>query len=103
MQADFKARLKAKNVMSWFGPPGDTDLWQAVDNGVGAALVRLYGEAQDEWQHDDENMERWDSCRITASERRILMTFWAAEAWVKLCSPQYARVRAPVTPHTLLQ
>lgn len=94
MQPDFKARLKKKNVMSWFGPPSDTDLWQAVDNGVGAAVVQLYGEAQDEWQHDDVNIERWDSNKLTASDRRILMTFWAAQAWAKFCTAKYDRVRA---------
>jgi hypothetical protein len=39
-------------------------------------------------KHFEQNLDAWQQGKITASERRILYTHWAAEAWVYMKSRQ---------------
>ena len=64
--------------------PGNTDELQPVDRGVGSALKRECTEVQDEWLRVKENFDKWKEGRISASERRILLTHWYAEAWERM-------------------
>ena len=43
------------------------------------------------WLDDDEHADRWYSNEnsFTASERRVLITYWGGNAYHKLCSPVY--------------
>ena len=34
----------------------------------------------DEWQDDDDNLEKWESNSLTASDRRVLLTNWYFKA-----------------------
>ena len=36
--------------------------------------------------HFEENLDAWVSGKITASERRILMTKWVGSAWSLFCA-----------------
>ena len=47
----------------------------------------------DAWLDLANNLERWDSAALSASDRRILMTRWVGEAWERFCSPAYDRLR----------
>ncbi len=64
--------------------PGNTDELQPVDRGVGSALKRECTEVQDEWLRVQGNFDKWKEGRISASERRILLTHWYAEAWERM-------------------
>ena len=79
-----------------FGPPGKTEFWQPIDaGGLGYTLKTLAGDAQlswlDETWHDAPagatamltNWDRWSNRKVSASQLRVLMTFWFAAAWEK--------------------
>ena len=38
----------------------------------------------EKWLEEDQNLEKWHD-KISAKERRILMTKWTADAWKELC------------------
>ena len=60
--------------------PKCTDEVQSVDAGYGK-LFRVYvGKALDAWLLNGDNVEKWDSNKLTASDRRILITQWTGEA-----------------------
>ena len=65
-----------------------TDLWQVVDAGIAQLLKVLTGLKHNEWLDEEDNADRWFSHenKFTASERRILITHWAGEAWDTLVS-----------------
>ncbi len=65
------------------------DLIQLVDNGVGAAWKRYLHEEMDDWLASPsdsgvDNMTLW-RLKLIASERRVLMTMWSANAWARVC------------------
>ena len=41
---------------------------------------------------DKRNYELWEQNKITASEKRILMTYVFGEAWMRLQEPKYKRM-----------
>ena len=75
----------------WYGLKNATDLWQVVDAGIAQLLKVLTGLEHRNWLDDDNNADIWFNHEepFTASERRILITHWAGEAWEKLISPKY--------------
>ena len=65
---------------------GCTDEIQVVDAGFGA-LIKFYAqEVSDEWLAIDENWEEWCSTRLSASRRRVLLTQWYGEGYVRACA-----------------
>ena len=40
---------------------------------------------QESWLESDENYAKWSSQKITATEKRTLITWWFGEAYKKLC------------------
>ena len=90
----FRKRARELNTLVWFFPPNCTDFLQPVDAGAGALIVLLYIRAQDRWLDKDSNLELWEN-KMTASQRRILVTQWLGEAWDMFLSPTYddARLR----------
>ena len=44
---------------------------------------------QESWLEPDENYAKWSSQKITATEKRTLITWWFGEAYKKLCSARY--------------
>ena len=70
-------------VFLCFLPPNMTNFIQPIDAGLGRT-VRIYiTHILDEWLMGDENMESWES-KMTASERRILLSHFVAEAMAKV-------------------
>jgi len=77
----FRQTMKTKhNVLVWNLPPGTTDITQPVDSGYGRAVKRLIGVQLAQWMENETNLEKWETGSITASDRRILLTHWVAEA-----------------------
>ena len=69
--------MKTKhNVLVWNLQPGTTDITQPVDSGYGRAVKRLIGVKLAQWLENDDNLEKWETGKITASDRRILLTIW---------------------------
>ena len=63
-----------------------TDEIQVIDCGIGKKTKSLMATQCDSWLEDDANLERWVSGKVSASERRILLTKWLATAWVEVCA-----------------
>ena len=92
----FKAAVRSINGIVYFGLPGATDIWQPVDAGYGYLIKKLTAQAQDEWLELDENVDVWmgnDDKKLTASDRRILITQWVGEAADKLQNEKYDNFR----------
>ena len=65
---------------------GCTDEIQVVDDGFGA-LVKFYAqEVSDEWLMVDCNWKEWCSTTLSASRRRVLLTHWYGEGYVRACA-----------------
>jgi hypothetical protein len=74
---DFRTLLRTKyNVLVWNLPPGTTDITQPVDSGYGRAVKRLIGVELSNWLMNESNMMKWESGKISASDRRVLLTVW---------------------------
>ena len=90
----FKEYLaKECNTLAWYGPAECTDEVQPVDAGAGRFLKVEIGRRLDMWLEQSDNLERWESKSLTASDRRVLMTQWMGEATQLLNSRQEYRFR----------
>ena len=46
--------------------------------------IKVYlGQLLDEWLDDEDNLEKWESNTLTASDRRILLAHWFYKASMK--------------------
>ena len=88
----FRRDAKALGTLVWYLPPNCTDFLQPVDAGAGALIVLLYLRFQDAWLDKDANLEQWEG-KLSASQRRILMTQWLGAAWEAFNSPDYDHAR----------
>jgi hypothetical protein len=93
---EFLSAVRGINGIVWFRLKDATGMWQPVDSGMGALYKRLVGQIQDEWLEEEENIELWlgnSERRLTASDRRILITQWVGKAHDRLLSADYDRTR----------
>ena len=78
---EFKRVLKKEcNTLLWLLPPKCTDEVQHVDAGYGKLFNVYVGKALDGWLLNGDNVEKRESNKLTASDRRILITRWTREA-----------------------
>ena len=92
----FKSEVSKLGGIVWYGVPNATDIWQPVDSGFGQLLKKLTDHEQQQWLESDENIDIWlgnSEKKLTAKERRILITHWVGEAYKKLQSDQYKNSR----------
>ena len=61
-------------------PAGCTDEVQPIDAGYGRRLKDAVGQQLDMWLEHGENVAKWDSIGLTASERHVLLARWLAAA-----------------------
>ena len=61
-------------------PGGCTDALQPIDASLGALIKVEVGKQLDIWLENGDNLERWESNALTASDRRVLLTKWVATA-----------------------
>jgi len=98
--AAFLQPLKDAGGEVFFGPPGLTDIWQPIDRGsLGRLLKQLVRAIQSEWldrtshQVDaaGEHLANWQLWErgLAASERRVLLTHWCAEAYQQFLGERY--------------
>ena len=72
--------LKECSTLLWLLPPKCTDEVQPVDSGYGRLFKVIVGKSLDAWLLNADNVERWESNKLTASDRRVLITQWVGEA-----------------------
>ena len=78
-----KSTLRNQHTSIAMIPPGCTSLIQPLDVVVNAPFkskIESYAE-----QHYEANINNWMNDKYTASDRRVLMTKWIADAWVDIC------------------
>ena len=68
------------NTLAWYFPANKTDQVQPVDAGVGRMLKVEVGRQLDIWLGQADNLEKWESNKLTASDRRVLITQWVGPA-----------------------
>lgn len=91
---EFKEYLaKHCNTLAWYGPSECTDEVQPVDAGAGRFLKVEVGRQMDIWLEQSDNLERWETASLTASDRRVLITQWMGAAMARLNSQQAYRYR----------
>ncbi|KAK3274165.1 hypothetical protein CYMTET_17640 [Cymbomonas tetramitiformis] len=56
-----------------------------VDQGAGREVKRDIDYEQNEWLEVLENLEKWENTELSASDRRILMTWWAGNGYKRTC------------------
>ena len=84
-QEDYKKMNKELNQsLSWYSPPQLTDDTQPVDDGAGRDCKLKIGETMDDWLEVAENLEKWENGELSASDRRVLLTHWTAQAWTRV-------------------
>ena len=57
-------------------PPNETDQVQPIDRGLGRHVKIYLGQEMDAWLDDDDNLEKWEDNKLTASDRRIFLCTW---------------------------
>ncbi|CAB1110373.1 unnamed protein product [Ectocarpus sp. CCAP 1310/34] len=81
------------NTLAWYGPSECTDEAQPVDAGAGRFLKVEVGRQMDIWLEQSDNLERWETASLTASDRRVLIAQWMGAAMARLNSQQAYRYR----------
>ena len=57
-----------------------TDKVQPIDAGYGKMIKKKIGESMEGWLENDDILTKWHD-KISATERRVLMTKWTGETW----------------------
>lgn len=71
------------NAIVYLLPENHTDKVQPIDAGFGKMHKTKIGEEMDKWLEEKDNLELWHD-KLSARQRRILMTKWAGAAWREL-------------------
>ena len=66
---------------------------QPGDAGYGRQVKLEVGKALEAWLEKGDNVEKWDTNKLSASDRRILLTHWVGDAVAKVDSDQPYRRR----------
>ena len=64
-------------------PENHTDKIQLIDTGCGRMMKVKIPAAMDRWLETEDNLDKWHE-KLSAKDRRILMTQWTGEAWSEL-------------------
>ena len=87
----FVDAMRAQKSVMKFGPKGATNVWQPVDHHIGRVYGRLVGTYYDEWM--EKEFDTIVDGKVTASERRILLTKWVGRAYRQLEAEREKRER----------
>ena len=79
-QPEYISLLKKWAVDDHKLPPNETYQVQPIDRGLGRHIKIYIGQQMDEWMDVDENLDKWESNSLTASDRRILLANWYFKA-----------------------
>ena len=88
-----------KETQSWFSLPNDqTDKVQPINQGYRVMMKTRIGDALDRFLDVPENIDLWPG-KLSARQRRTLLTKWAGDAWQEL-SDNYGETRWKLFQHT---
>ena len=76
IQPEFLAKLETVNCCRNLSPAECTDQVQAIDAGFGRQLKVEVGNEYEEWLEDDDNLDKWENGKLSASDKRIMVTTW---------------------------
>ncbi|KAK3234439.1 hypothetical protein CYMTET_55310 [Cymbomonas tetramitiformis] len=86
IQPEYLANQKEKaSSLGWSLLKNGTHWSQPVDQGAGREVKRDIDYEQNEWLEVVENLEKWENTELSASDRRILMTWWAGNGYKRTC------------------
>ena len=81
----FVKTARTYNTLVHVGPAGTTDLTQVIDRGIGRLLKERFRRRLDDWLLDEKNFDVFTKAPkdggLTASQKRVLVTRFAADAW----------------------
>ena len=96
----FEAECVKLNLIRRCLPKNCTSEVQPTDAGLGRDFKREIGEQLAQWLENEDNLEKWESSSLSASDRRILLTQWVSVLsctvvfiWRRLCLCRLARQR----------
>ena len=104
-KANFVRKMQELGGEMCFGPPNKTEGWQPIDCGhLGAVLKTLAKGAFETWadETDEEgttNWEKWENKKFSASEKRVLVSWWFGEAWTLLRPGPFKSPPSPTPTH----
>ena len=78
------------NASVYMLPENHTDEIQPVDAGCGKMMKVKIAAEMERWLEEEQNLEKWHD-KLSARDRRILMTKWTAEAWRELTKKELFR------------
>ena len=91
----YQKSCKDKQVKPAYTPGDTTDATAVTDAGPGneikKRMTKLY---KKDLESNRERLEQWKNEDITTSERRILYTKWAGDAWEDYCTNKQAEITA---------
>ena len=79
-------------VLLVYFPPAMTEVIQPIDAGYGRSTRCCIGNELDRWFMDASNLEKWEA-NMTASERRILVSYLVGQANSKMMSDEMDDLR----------
>ena len=88
---DFTSAVNSQGGKPWYGIPNPTNIWQPVDRGYASTLKAFISQEFYNWLDDNDHCDflYGADSKITASEKRILITKWCRNAYRRLNTPKY--------------
>jgi hypothetical protein len=80
LQQSFLDLLKSVNCFRWLLPAKSTSETQPVDAGLGRLVKFTISQEFEAWLDNDDNLEIWENGKLTASEKRILVSKFVGAA-----------------------
>ena len=68
--------MEGCNTLLGLLPPGCKDEVQSADSGYGRLVKLRVGKGLEAWYEEGDNVEKWETNKLSSSDRRVLPTPW---------------------------
>jgi hypothetical protein len=82
LNQQIRDEFKKLNVTLSLIPGGCTGYVQVLDVAINSLLKAIIKELEE--IHIDQNLEKWNNNEYSIEDRRILLTQWVGEAWLRI-------------------